>query len=123
MPAERGARLLADNRQNRLVIHARVIQARQQVRSAWAGSCDAHAKFTGELGVCTGHECGHFLMACLHELDLALSPPQGTEHPVDTVARVAKNTPHTPLVQTLHQKVTYCAAHHVPLGVIDRGLD
>lgn len=85
MTAQRRARLLADDGQHRHVVHARIVEAGYQVRSAGAGSSDAHAQFAGELGVGRGHERGHFLVPCLNEFDLAFGPAHGAEHAVDAI--------------------------------------
>ena len=96
MAAERGARLLAGDRQHRHVIQPRVIEAGDQVRGAGARSCDADAEFAGELGVGRSHERGHFLMPRLDELDLAVGALQRAEHTVDAVAGIAEDSPHAP---------------------------
>jgi len=113
VPAKRGARLLTDDGQHRLVVHARIVEAGEQVRGTRAGGSDAHAQFAGELGVGAGHERGHFFVAGLDELDLAVGPAQGTEHAIDAIAGVAKDAPHPPLIQALHQKVAYRASHRL----------
>ncbi|MNH34641.1 hypothetical protein D3C79_952490 [compost metagenome] len=58
-----------------------------------------------------GHEGGHFLVAGLDEFNLAVGPAQRAEYTVDTVAGVAEDAPHPPLIQALYQKVAYRACH------------
>lgn len=90
------------------------IQARHEEMAAFMAS--AHAKFTGELGVCAGHESGHFLVPGLNEFDLAMGAVQRSEYAIDAITRVTKDTPHAPLIQAVHQKVAY-SARHCPLLV------
>ncbi len=62
------ARLLTDDRHDRLVVELGVIQAVEQVDRAGAGGRQADPDLAGELGVRAGHERGHLLMADLDEL-------------------------------------------------------
>ena len=77
--AERGARLLADDGDHRLVVELRVVEAVQQVDGAGAGGGDAHADLAGELGVAAGHEGGHLLVARLDELGVAVGAVERAE--------------------------------------------
>ncbi len=105
------ARLLAHDGQHRLMVHARVVQTGQQMRSTRAGRRDADAQLAGELGVGTGHEGSHLFVPGLDEFDLAARAVQGAEHTVDPVAWVTKDAAYAPLVQPLDQKIAYSAAH------------
>ncbi len=68
--AERRARLLADDRDDRLVIHLRVVKSVEQMDRARPGRGQADADFARELGVRAGHERRHFLVPDLDEIDL-----------------------------------------------------
>jgi hypothetical protein len=57
------------------------------------------------------HECGHFLVADLHELDLSLGAVQRAEYAVDPVARIAVDAAHAPCVQPFNDEVTDGLAH------------
>lgn len=111
MPAQCRPGLLTDDGQHRLVVHACIVQAGEQVRGARAGCGHAHTELTGELGMGAGHEGGHFLMAGLNEFNLAVGPAQRAEHAIDAVAGVTEDAPYAPLIQTLYQKVAYRAGH------------
>ena len=60
--AERRARLLADDRDDRLVVELGVVEAVQQVDRARARGREADADLAGELRVAAGHERGHLLV-------------------------------------------------------------
>ncbi len=109
--AQRGTCLLPRNCQHRHVIQARIVQTGQQVRGARPRGGDAHTQFAGELGMCGGHEGGHFLMAGLDKFDLAVRAAQCAEHAVDTVAGVPVDAGHAPLVQSFDQKIRYGSVH------------
>ena len=70
--ADRRARLLPDDRDDRLVVQLRVVQAVQQMDRARPGRRQADADFAGELGVRAGHEGGHLLVADLDEVEVVL---------------------------------------------------
>ena len=67
--AQRGARLLSGDGEHRHVVHARVVQAGDQMRSAGTRSRDANAEFAGEFRMRRRHERGHFFVADLDEFD------------------------------------------------------
>ena len=68
--AERGARLLPDDREHRLVIHLRVVKAVQEMNRARPGSGETDAELAGEFRVRASHERGHFFVPRLHVIDL-----------------------------------------------------
>ncbi len=105
MPAQGGKRLLAGDGEHRHMVHARIVEAGQQVRGAGAGGGDADAQAATELGIGGGHERRHFLMAGLDEPDLAVGPVERAEHTIDAIARIAVDAPHAPLVQAFNKKV------------------
>ena len=67
--AQRGARLLAHDRDDRLVIHFCVVEAVEKMDRARTGGGQANAQFAGELGVSAGHECRHLFVSHLHVID------------------------------------------------------
>ena len=69
MAGQCGARLLPDDRQHRLMIGLRVVEAVQEVDGAGAGGGQADAEIPGEFGVAAGHECGHLLVLYLNEFE------------------------------------------------------
>jgi hypothetical protein len=72
--AERSTRLLTDNRQDRLMIEAGVVEAGDKVSGARPRSCDANPKFSAEFSVSRGHESGHLFVTGLHKVYVALRP-------------------------------------------------
>ena len=70
--AERRARLLADDRDDRLVVELGVVEAVQQMDRARAGRGHADADLAGELGMAAGHEGRHLLVADLDQLGVVL---------------------------------------------------
>lgn len=102
--AERRAGLLADDREHRLVVELRVVQAVQQVDRTGTGRCEADADLAGELRVGARHERSRLLVTDLHELDVAAAV-ESAHDPVDAVSGIAVDAPHAPLRQTLHEEV------------------
>ncbi len=70
--ADRVARLLTGNGEDRHVVEPRVIKPGDEMRGAGPRGRDADAEFAGEFGVGRGHERRHFLVPRLDELDLAV---------------------------------------------------
>ncbi len=68
VPAQAGARLLADDRHYRLVIELGVIQPVEQMDGPGARGGHADPELVRELRVGAGHECRHLLVADLDEL-------------------------------------------------------
>ena len=114
MRADRGARLLADDRQHRHMVEPRVIQPGQQVRRPGPRGREADAQFTGKLRMSGGHERCHFLMTDLHEFELIRDLLKRTEQPIDAVAGIAEDAPHSPLVQPIPEKFTDGLRHIQP---------
>src|SRR3569833_1433911 len=75
---------------------------------------EAHADFAGEFGVRASHECSHLFMTRLHEGDLPLAAHERAHDAVDTVAGIAVAAAHTPLPQTVQEKVGGGVAHTKP---------
>src|SRR5947208_12845444 len=65
--AERGARRLANDCYDRLMIELGVIESIQQMDRAWPGRGEANTDLAGELGVAAGHEGSFLLMSHLDE--------------------------------------------------------
>src|SRR3569833_2590789 len=66
---------------------------------------EAHADFAGEFGVRASHECSHLFMTRLFDGDLPLDALERAHDAVDTVAGIAVDAAHTPLPQTVQEKV------------------
>ncbi len=118
MAAQRVARLLPDDRQNRLMVGLGVVEPGDQMRSAGSGGGYADAQLAGKFGVGDGHEGCHFLMPGLDELDLALGAAQGAEHAVNAVAGIAEDLADAPGMKPFDDEVAYGLGH----GVAPRGL-
>ena len=111
MPADRGPRLLAGDRQYRHVIHTCVIQPGDQMRCARTRRRHADADLTGEFCVRRGHEGGHFLMPRLDEFKLAVGPAQRADQSIDAVAGVAEDRMDAPLMKAVPEEIAHCLAH------------
>ena len=83
------------------------------MRRTGAGGGDADAQLAGELGVRRSHEGGHLLVPRLHKLDLAFGALQRAKDPVDAVAGIAIDAPHTPLVKSLDKEIADGLGHGV----------
>ena len=90
--AEAGARLLADDRQHRLVVELGVVEAVEQVDRAGPRGGQADAELAGELGVGARHERGHLLVAHLDELGAARAVARALERADDAVDAVARDS-------------------------------
>ena len=85
--AERHARLLAHDRDDRLVVELGVVEPVEEVDRARPGGRQADADVAAELGVRARHEGGELLVGGLDELDLLAVLVEAAEDPVDAVAR------------------------------------
>src|SRR3569623_1179834 len=112
--AESRQLLLADDGDHGLVIELGVVKSVQQMNRARARGGEAHADFAGELGVCASHERSHLFMTRLHESDIPLNALERAHDAVDAVAGIAVDAAHTPLPQTLQEKVGGGVAHTMP---------
>ena len=105
MPADGAPRLLTDDREQRLVVGARIVHAGDQMRGTRPRGRDADAELAGEFRVGRGHEGRHFLVPRLNELDLVAGAVQGPENAVDPVSRVAEHAAHAPCVKAGNDEV------------------
>ena len=112
--AERGALLLADDRDHRLMVELGVVEAVQEVDRAGARGRHADAGLAGELGVGAGHEGRDLLVRHLDELEPVLVPLERAEDAVDAVARVAVDALDAPGGQPLQHEVADGRAHSPP---------
>ena len=103
--AERGGRLLSNQRNNRHVIEFRVIKTRQQMNRTGARGCDAHADFTRELRMRAGHEGRHFLVAHAYVVERILRAVDGAHQSVDAIARIAEQAADVPLPEPLDDEI------------------
>ena len=111
MTAEGHSGLLARDGQNRHVVETRIVKSGDQMGGARAGRRDANTKFASKFGVGRSHKGGHFFMARLNKLNLALGPLQGAKYAVDAVSRITKNLSDTPRMEALDQEVANGSAH------------
>ena len=70
--AERGPRLLADQRDDRYVIHLGIVEPVQEMDRARSGRGVAQTDLTGEFRMRRGHEGRHLLVADLNIFHLSL---------------------------------------------------
>ena len=117
--AHAGPRLLADDRQHRLVVELGVVEPVQEMNRAGARGRQADAELAGELGVRAGHERRHLLVADLDELRAGRTlvsvarAPEGAQDPVDPVARIAVDALDAPRGEALQEEVANRLAHAV----------
>ena len=118
--AQRGARLLPDDRHDRLMIHLGIVKAIQEMNRARAGGGEANADFAGELGVRAGHERGHFLVPHLDEFDRVARPINGADDAVDAIAGKSVDSLDSPGREPLKKKIADLVAHmlFVPLVLL-----
>ena len=95
--AERREALLPDNGYHRLVIEPCIIETIQQVDGSGAGGCQANADLAGELGMGTGHECGHLLMANLNEVEFVAGAIERRNDAGDAISGKTENPSEFPL--------------------------
>lgn len=81
-----GSRLLAYDRDHRLMVELGVVQAIQEMDGARTAGREAYTHFAGELGVPAGHERRHLLMPYLNKIELIPRSTQRTHDAVDTIA-------------------------------------
>ena len=109
--AERGAGLLADNGDDGLVIHLRVIEAVEEVDRAWAGGRIAEPDLSGELRMRAGHEGRHFLVADLDVFHARQRLLQRHVQSADTVAGIAEYALEAPFLKALPDKLADIHGH------------
>src|SRR5262249_22693487 len=111
---QRRAWLLTDDRDERLVVLARVVETVDQVDRSRPRRGDADPRPTGEFRVGARHERGRFLVPCLDEVEApGLRAAERAEEAVDTVAGVAEDAVHAPTAEPLENEVTDGAAYAV----------
>ena len=95
--AERRARLLPDDRDDRLVIHLRVVKAVEQMNRARTARRQADADFAGELRVRASHERRHLLVPHLHVIRSVAGAIDRAHDAVDAIAGKTVNAlePHS----------------------------
>ncbi len=104
--------MLADDRDHRLVIHLRVIQAIEQVNRAGSGCRDAHPHLAGELRMGTRHQAGDLLVGgtdVTEVLAVALGSSQRPVKSADAIPGVAVEAVQIPLDQAIDNEVADCA--------------
>ena len=84
--ADLGAGDVRRDREDRRAVALAVVEPVQQVQAARAGRAEHRGRAARDLGVRAGGEGARLLVADVHELDVALVPPQGVD---DRVGRVA----------------------------------
>ena len=106
-----GARRLADDRDHRLMIHLRIVEAVEQVDRARPGGRQADADLPGELRVTAGHERGGLLVARLDEADPTLGAIEGPDQPVDAITGIPVDGANAPRVQPLDDVIAHGLGH------------
>ena len=118
MAAEGCARLLSDNRQHRLMIHLRVVEAIQQVDGAGPRGGQAYAEIAGKLGVAARHKGRHLLVPHLDEIELVAGAVERADEAVDPVTGISKDTPYPPGGEPFPEEVAYCIGHAITFMLI-----
>ena len=112
-------RLLADDRDHRLVVELGVVEPVEQVDRARPGRRHAHADLVGELGVRARHERRHLLMAGLDVAKVPCPPPVGvaecTVEATDAVTRIPVEPVQVPLDQSVDHEIAHRVHRHAPL--------
>ena len=103
--------MLAHNRDDRGVVHLRVIQPVQKVDGARAGGGQADANLAGELRMAACHERRHLLMSDLDEVHLVARPIQRPKDAVDAVPRITVDARYAPFSKALDQEITTGFSH------------
>jgi hypothetical protein len=99
--AERGARLLADDRDDRLLVELRVVEAVEEMDRSGPRRGHADPEVVGELGVGGRREGGDLLVPDLDELEPVADVVEGAEQSVDAVAGVAVDALDPPVDQAV----------------------
>src|SRR5581483_6110593 len=71
----------------------------------------AHADFPGELGVRARHERGLLFVADLNEIDFVVEALQRADQSVYAVAGIAVDSPNSPLVKPVNDKIADSFRH------------
>src|SRR5690606_2270686 len=103
--AEREGRRLADDRDDGLVVHPRVVEPVQEMDRAGPRCREADPDLAGELRVAARLERRELLVTALDEPDPVLRPVQRAEEAVDPVAGVAVDRADAPPVQAVEDEV------------------
>ena len=110
--AERSGGGLTDDRDHRLVIHARVVQPVQQVDGPRSGSGEAHSWLPGKFCVRSRHERGQLFVACLDEARALVAGVLEPGHdPVDAVPRIAEHALDAPGTQPFDDEISHRLRH------------
>jgi hypothetical protein len=107
---ERGAPLLADDRNHRLVVQLRIVETVEQMNGAGTGGREADPDFPRKLRMAASHE-GRHLVSNLDKLDLILGARQGAHDAVDAIARVTIDPMDPPLIKPLYHKIANRLSH------------
>ena len=119
--AERQALLLADDRDDRLMVELGVVEPVEEVDRARPGGREADADVAAELRVRAGHECRELLVGGLDELDRVAVLVEAAEDPVDAVAGIAVDAGDAVPVEPLEDVRADGLRHGPPLpGVLPR---
>jgi hypothetical protein len=113
MAAQRSTRLLSDNRQHRLMIHLRVVEAIQRVDGAWARGGQAYTEIAGEFRVAIGHKRGLLLVLHLDEIELVASAIERADEAVDAVTGISKDALYPPGGEPFPEEIAYRLGHAI----------
>ena len=104
------AMLQAGDREDRCMVHLRVVETIQKMNATWAGGCDTNAQLAGELRIGAGHKGGSLFMPHVNEPYPFLLLAKGLEDPVDPIARQTEYGVNAPGEQTFYKYVR-CVTH------------
>jgi hypothetical protein len=111
MRPHRRARLLPDDGQHRHMVEPRIVQACQKMRGARPRGRETNTELARKFRMSRSHESRHFLVPYLDELELVLHLVERADKAVDSIARVAEDAAHAPLVKAFPDKMRYRLCH------------
>jgi hypothetical protein len=114
--AQHRSGLLADDRDDRLMIGPRIVESGEEVDCTGTGGCETDAGRAGEFRVPARHEGAGFLVPPLDERDRVARAIDGADHPVDAVAGIAIDARDAPNLEALDQCVGNGACHAIRLA-------
>src|SRR5450759_1491482 len=88
-----------------------VVQAVQQVNTAWTGGRQATSELTRVLGVSACHQRRSLFMPHVNKADLILTLAERLHDPVDSIARQTEDYIHAPIVNGIDENVGSSSRH------------
>ena len=102
--------LQSGDRENRCMVHLRVVQAIQEVNAPRTGSCNTHAEPAGELRIGASHKSRSLFMPNMNEPYPLLLLAEGLEDSIDAIAWQTEYGVNAPREQAFYEYVR-CVTH------------